>query len=300
MMMHDQAQRLRDRIQNDPRRTHGKRTRVLTIASGKGGAGKSNFTLNFAIELQSRGYKVLVFDADLGMANIDVLMGATPPYTLYDVLKKEQTIESIIYKGYKGLAFISGGSGFQELMFLCQEELNAFSAQIQQLNGEFDFILFDTGAGLSKQTLTFIAASEQTIVVTTPEPPAIQDAYAIMKAVHTLEPTVKFQLVVNRIADRKEGKVTADKLRVVAQRFLHIDLATLGFIPEDTHVPRAVKQQVPFALLYPESAASRYLKEVVTRFEQIKLDTPVRYVPLYRDPSFGMRRFFQKVIGLMH
>ena len=156
------------------------------MTSGKGGVGKSNFTLNFALTLQSKGYKVLVFDADIGLANIDVLMGISSKYNLYHLLKKEKTIWEIIQKGYNDLEFIAGGSGFNDLLRLTDEELDYFAEQVMQLNGYVDFIIFDTGAGLSKETLKFILAAEEAIVVTTPEPTSITDAYAIIKMVNSM------------------------------------------------------------------------------------------------------------------
>jgi flagellar biosynthesis protein FlhG len=240
-----------------------KTTRIITVTSGKGGVGKSNFTLNFALTLQNKGYKVLVFDADIGLANIDVLMGITAKYNLYHLLKKEKTIEEIIQKGYNDLQFIAGGSGFNDLIRLTEEQLNYFADQVNQLNGSVDFIIFDTGAGLSKETLKFILAAEETFVVTTPEPTSITDAYAIIKMVNSMDEPVKFKLVVNRATDWKEGKQTADKISMVAKQFLQLDIPTLGFVADDTHVSKAVKKQVPFTIEFPFSPASLAIKRLV-------------------------------------
>ncbi|SEB47157.1 MinD/ParA family protein [Paenibacillus sp. GP183] len=263
--MTDQAQGLRNlvQIQNE----HGTReTRVITVTSGKGGVGKSNFTLNFALTLQSRGYKVLVFDADIGLANIDVLMGVSSKYSLYHLLKKEKTIWEIIQKGHNDLEFIAGGSGFNDLLRLTDDELDYFANQVNQLSGYVDFIIFDTGAGLSKETLKFILAAEETIVVTTPEPTSITDAYAIIKMVNSMGHKVPFTLVINRVTDVKEGKHTADKISLVAKQFLHIDIPTLGFVDDDNSVSKAVKKQIPFTIAFPNSAASKDIHSLVDRF----------------------------------
>jgi flagellar biosynthesis protein FlhG len=263
--MTDQAQGLRNlvQIQNE----HGTReTRVITVTSGKGGVGKSNFTLNFALTLQSRGYKVLVFDADIGLANIDVLMGVSSKYSLYHLLKKEKTIWEIIQKGNNDLEFIAGGSGFNDLLRLTDDELDYFANQVTQLNGYVDFIIFDTGAGLSKETLKFILAAEETIVVTTPEPTSITDAYAIIKMVNSMGHKVPFTLVINRVTDLKEGKQTADKISLVAKQFLDIDIPTLGFVDDDSSVSKAVKKQIPFTIAFPNSAASKGIHSLVDRF----------------------------------
>lgn len=263
--MSDQAQSLRNLVRQyqEPRSVH---TRIITVTSGKGGVGKSNFTLNFALTLQARGYKVLVFDADIGLANIDVLMGITPKYSLYHLLKREKTIWEIIHKGYNDLEFIAGGSGFNDLIRLSEEEVDYFADQVHQLNGYADFIIFDTGAGLSKETLKFILAANETIVVTTPEPTSITDAYAIIKMVNSMNYDVLFKLVINRVTEPREGKMTADKISMVAKQFLNLDIPTLGFVDDDSHVSKAVKRQVPFTIAYPNCSAAKGIEELVSRF----------------------------------
>lgn len=263
--MSDQAQILRNLIRshND---TGKKSTRIITVTSGKGGAGKSNFTLNFALALQARGYKVLVFDADIGLANIDVLMGVSPKFNLYHLLKKEKTIWEIIYKGHNDLQFIAGGSGFNDLLQLSDEELDYFAQEVNQLSGYVDFIIFDTGAGLSKEALKFIVAANETIVVTTPEPTSITDAYAIIKMVNNMKYNVPFQLVINRVTDAYEGKRTAEKISLVAKQFLDIDIPTLGYIEDDIHVSKAVKKQIPFTIAFPRCPASKGIGELADAF----------------------------------
>ncbi|NEW05564.1 MinD/ParA family protein [Paenibacillus sp. SYP-B3998] len=263
--MTDQAQGLRNLVQSESEKSI-KTTRIITVTSGKGGVGKSNFTLNFALTLQSQGYKVLVFDADIGLANIDVLMGVSSKYSLYHLLKKEKTIWEIIQKGYNDLEFIAGGSGFNDLLRLTEEELNYFAEQVSQLNGYADFIIFDTGAGLSKETLKFILAAEETFVVTTPEPTSITDAYAIIKMVNSMGHNVSFRLVINRVADFKEGKQTADKISLVAKQFLDLDIPTLGFVDDDQMVSKAVKKQIPFTVAFPNSPAAKSLQTIAASY----------------------------------
>jgi flagellar biosynthesis protein FlhG len=263
--MNDQAQGLRNLVQAQSLGDRGT-TRIVTVTSGKGGVGKSNFTLNFALSLQAKGYKVLVFDADIGFSNIDVLMGVSPKYSLYHLLKKEKTIWDIIQQGHNGLEFIAGGSGFQDLIRLSDEDLEYFTEQVGQLNGYADFLIFDTGAGLSKETLKFILAAQETIVVTTPEPTSITDAYAVIKMVHAMDDDVRFQLVVNRVSDAAEGRQTANKISLVAKQFLQLDIPTLGFVSDDSSVSKAVKKQIPFSIAFPHSAASRSILDVANRF----------------------------------
>lgn len=262
--MSDQAARLRELIRS--RHAPHRATKILTITSGKGGVGKSNFTLNFALNLQASGYKVLIFDADIGLANLDVLMGVHPRYNLYHLLKKEKTIQDIIEIGPGGLKFIAGGSGFAELFRLSEEDLEYFTAQIEELNGEVDFILFDTGAGLSKETLRFILASHESIIVTTPEPTAITDAYAIIKMVRNTYSDIRFRLVINRIANEREGKQTAEKIGLTARRFLDLEIPVLGYVEDDPHVTKAVKKQIPFSIQYPDSSAAKGVRRIAGNY----------------------------------
>ncbi|MEX2462223.1 MAG: MinD/ParA family protein [Paenibacillaceae bacterium] len=290
--MNDQAQSLRNLVQSH-NEIQPRTTKVITVTSGKGGVGKSNFTLNFALTLQTKGYKVLVFDADIGLANIDVLMGISPKFNLYHLLKREKTIWEIIHKGYHDLEFIAGGSGFSDLLRLSEEELDYFAEQVGQLNGHVDFIIFDTGAGLSKETLKFILAAQETIVVTTPEPTSITDAYAIIKMVNNMDFKVPFRLVINRVTDDKEGKYTADKISLVAKKFLQIDIPTLGYVPDDNLVSKAVKRQIPFSIAFPNSSASRSIKELADHYimglNVTEVETQVS----------GVKGFLSKMIKLL-
>ncbi|MBW4083263.1 MinD/ParA family protein [Paenibacillus sp. S150] len=258
--MMDQAQSLRRLVSSqDPIRAAGTgaSARIITVCSGKGGVGKSNFTLNFALALKSMGKRVLLFDADIGMANIDVLMGVSAKYNLYHLLKREALIGDIIQKGPNGLPFIAGGSGMDELFSLSEADLSYFTDEIAGIADTMDFILFDTGAGLSKETMKFIASADDCLVVTTPEPTAITDAYALMKVVNNSYPEVSFKLIVNQAGDEKEATGTSDKIRMAASRFLQLEVSFLGFISSDTHVVQAVKRQIPFSVAFPNSAAAK-------------------------------------------
>jgi flagellar biosynthesis protein FlhG len=288
--MKDQAEGLRNLVQTQGDK--GTRTtRIITVTSGKGGVGKSNFTLNFALSLQSLGYKVLVFDADIGLANIDVLMGVSSTYSLYHLLKKDKTIWEIIQKGSNDLEFIAGGSGFNDLLRLSEEELDYFAEQVMQLNGYVDFIIFDTGAGLSKETLKFILAAEEAIVVTTPEPTSITDAYAIIKMVNSMGHDVSFKLVINRVTDSKEGKQTADKISLVAKQFLNIHIPTLGFVDDDPVVSKAVKRQIPFSIAFPYSTATKSIKTLT--------DNYIKGYRVIETPSTGVKSFLNKMLKLL-
>ncbi|CAI6027218.1 MinD/ParA family protein [Cohnella sp. JJ-181] len=263
--MSDQAEALRHMVSSrDP--DQAKQTRILTVTSGKGGVGKSNFSLNFALALQRRGFSVLLFDADIGMGNIDVLLGTPAAYNLFHLLKRDKSIWEIIQEGPGGLRFIAGGSGFKDLIRLSDEELEYFASEIAKLYGEVDYVLFDTGAGLSKETLRFIQAADETIVVTTPEPTSITDAYALMKMVKTMGQEAAFRLVVNRVGDDREGRQTSDNIRQVAKTYLSLDIPLLGFVPDDAHVSKAVKKQTALSYLYPDCPASRGIDGIAAEY----------------------------------
>lgn len=259
--MKDQAASLRSMVampNGVQGRGHDSRSsKIITVASGKGGVGKSNFTLNFALSLQAMGQKVLVFDADIGMANIDVLMGTSSPYNLYHLLYRQKSIQEIIQLGASGLPYIAGGSGMKELFSLSDRDLEFFAGQVEEIAQEMDYVIFDTGAGLSRENMRFIGAADECLIITTPEPTSITDAYALVKVMHGQENATPFRMIVNRVEDQQEAERVADKIAGVAKRFLQIDIPLLGYISDDVQVVKAVKKQVPYSLAYPNAKASR-------------------------------------------
>ncbi|GGA39586.1 MinD/ParA family protein [Paenibacillus physcomitrellae] len=275
--MTDQAEALRALVQSQTLQEKQaepkdpvKSAKIITVSSGKGGVGKSNFTLNLALGLQALGKKVLLFDADIGMANIDVLMGVRPKYSLYHLLKGEKTISEIVEYGQNGLPFIAGGSGLADLFSLSEQDLEYFTSQIEAMAGEMDFILFDTGAGLSKETFNFITAADECLVVTTPEPTSITDAYALIKVVSGSRPDVAFRLVINRAEGEKEARFVADKITLVAQRFLELNIPLLGYIHDEPYVVNAVKRQIPFLVAYPHCSAAKDIRQMAQAFAEDK------------------------------
>lgn len=261
--MRDQAEQLRARMLE---RSQGRPTRLVTVTSGKGGVGKSNFTLNFALGLIERGQKVVVFDVDLGLANLDVLMGVSARHHLLHLLEPDKSVWDIIEQGPNGLEFIAGGSGFAQVLQLDEAMLNRLFDRLIALQGHADTVLFDTGAGITQESLRFMLAADEVLLVTTPEPTAITDAYAVIKMIHSRQPQTAIRLIVNRVSSYREGKNTADKLAMVARRFLGMEIATLGFVPDDSSVSRAVKEQRPFLLAYPRAEASRGIRELVDAY----------------------------------
>ena len=293
--MSDQAKALRDiinKVNNDNISTPiGKiktSAKVLTITSGKGGVGKSNVTVNLAIALSDMGYRVVVIDADLGLANIDVMLGMMPKYNLLDVIKNDKSIIEILSKGPKNVKFISGGSGAEELVRLNATELEMFIKNIGMLDKIADVILIDTGAGITDSVLRFVMAANDVILVTTPEPTAISDAYALIKAIGTRDDKKKINMIINKSESAIEAQTVMQKLNAVASKFLKIKLNFLGYLSNDAIVSKAVKQQKPFLIAFPDSIISKNMielsKKVVKNFEEKKQETS------------GIKEFFNKFL----
>lgn len=268
--MSDQAQRLRERLGALPLRSkpqsnggNEKRTKVIAVTSGKGGVGKSNFSLNFALGLRERGHRVVLFDLDLGFANIDVLMGMSAKKNIIDLIDKRLSIWDIIERGPNDLEFVAGGSGLSQIFELDEIKLHYFFEQLAQLQGYADTIILDTGAGMSKDMLRFLLSADEIMLVTTPEPTSVTDAYALVKMAHYQKPDIRFNVVVNRAVSEKEGSSTGEKLLLVARQFLKLEMNMLGFVYDDAHVSKAVKRQRPLCLAYPASKAAQSFKNLV-------------------------------------
>ncbi|NLJ60246.1 MAG: MinD/ParA family protein [Firmicutes bacterium] len=239
-----------DELTSSPQRT-------IAITSGKGGVGKSNLVINMAIALASSGMRVLVVDADLGLANIDLLLGITTPYTLEHVATGEVSLEDIQVTGPGGIKIIPGGSGAQRLLRTSEEERASLMRSLRELDDQADFIIIDTGAGLSPNVLTFLKFVHEIIVVTTPEPTSVADAYATVKTIAYENPGASIMIVVNMARSPKNAQDIAGNISVVAKKFLGIDLDFLGSVPRDPMVLKAVAMQQPFLLSYPSSNASK-------------------------------------------
>jgi flagellar biosynthesis protein FlhG len=267
--MIDQAKQLRAKVREKTSIKAQRKTRILAITSGKGGVGKSNFALNFALSLAQQNKKVLIFDVDLGFANVDVLLGRSTKETIATMLDKELSIWDIIEEGPNGLLFISGGTGFNDLFRLDGTRMDKFFSELSTIQGHVDYIILDTGAGLSDENLRFIMAADDVILVTTPEPTAITDAYAVVKMVHSKDRNVHMKLLINQCTSEKEGNQTANNFQKVTKQFLNKQIDTLGFIPSDSHVTSAVKKQVPFFLAFPNCPASKAVKNVTYDFLQL-------------------------------
>ena len=255
--MLDQAENLRRLANKDNSK---KKAKIITITSGKGGVGKSNFVVNMGITLHKKGKKVLILDADIGMGNDDVLMGVLPRYNVFDLLEGKD-INEVVVEGPYGINLLPGGSGINYIENLEEKERLAFIEKLTSLD-EYDYIFIDTGAGINKNVLAFIACSEETIVITTPEPTSLTDAYSLIKATDHFKLTDTANVIVNRAFSIKDGEETYNKLKRAVDKFLTIKINYLGSISEDRKLVEGVRAQVPFTILYPKCDASRSIERI--------------------------------------
>lgn len=290
--MIDQAATLRESIEKYLKRKQDrteKQVRVITVASGKGGVGKTNFSVNLAVALKEQGKNVVVFDADLGMANVDVIVGAVPKYNLYDVIVNNKSLEEIIIEGPLGIKIIPGGSGIESLSNLTDMQRKKLSDKFGELR-DVNVLIIDTGAGLSKNVLGFMAVSDEVIIVATPEPTSITDAYSLIKVALKHMPKMKINVVVNRASDESEASVTFQRLKNVVKDFLNKDINYLGYIIDDNKVRKAVMEQKPFKFLYPECQASKCID---------KITSSITGLPVKERKSGGVKDFFNRITYLL-
>ncbi|WP_077615098.1 MinD/ParA family protein [Caenibacillus caldisaponilyticus] len=245
----DQAEALRRKVQ----RLRAANTRVVAVLSGKGGVGKSIFSVNFALALNRIGKKTILVDLDIGMGNVDILLGLHAPGHFVDMLNRRLPIESLIVQHRSGLSVISGGSGLDDLFKIDEGDFQHFLEQFKKLQHAYDVILFDMGAGLDEAALRFISAVHEVILVTTPEPTALADAYAAIKLIHAKVGDVPVRCVINRYDNEREAKEAWKNLSYTAKRFLNKELKLLGELPRDHTVVRSVKARSPFVTDAPHS-----------------------------------------------
>lgn len=241
------------------------RHRTIAVTSGKGGVGKSSVALNLAVALARRDRRVALLDGDLGLASLNVLLGLAPRWDLRHVVRGERRLAEIVLRGPHGLAVIPAGSGVAELASLDAAPRAALIAELRGLERTVDFLLVDTGAGISETVLGLVLASDDAIVVTRPEPTALTDAYALMKVVLQRRPDFPFHLLVNLVRDAAEARDVHDKLATILHRFLGYRPGDAGHVVTDVEVARAVVAQAPFVMAAPGCAASRAIEALAER-----------------------------------
>ncbi|WP_294355054.1 MinD/ParA family protein [uncultured Clostridium sp.] len=257
--MLDQAEKLR-RLASGEHKEFKKKANIITVTSGKGGVGKSNFVVNLGIKLQQKGKRVVIFDADIGMGNDDVLMGVYPKYTVFDCLRGK-SIKDILVEGPAGVKLLPGGSGLNQVEELQDQERELFLEKLKELD-EFDYILMDTGAGISRTILGFIACSEELVIITTPEPTSLTDAYSLMKATDHFNIKENAKIIINRAFNIEEGEETFQKFQKAINKFLFMKVEYLGCILEDRNLVKSVRSQVPVVLSSPNSDSAICIEKI--------------------------------------
>jgi len=233
--------------------------RVISVTSGKGGVGKSNVVVNLGLALAQRGLNVLLIDADLGLGNLDILLGLTPQFSLQDALACQLTLTEVIVDGPGGLKILPASSGIAELAVLDEFQKIFLLNEMDHYTEDMDVVLIDTGAGISPNVLFFNIGAQERILVVNNQPPAIADAYALIKILASQHSETSFKLLVNGLTHHREAELVYRTLLRVAERFLgrEISLDYLGLVPYDQAVPKAVMRQQPVLALYPQSPASK-------------------------------------------
>jgi len=283
--MEDQAEKLREIMKRKKENTASSKSgssakpaakaadkaRIITVTSGKGGVGKTNLSVNMALAFARLGKKVIVMDADLGLANVNVMLNMIPKYNLYHVIKKQKTIREILVETEYGISIVAGASGFSQIANMGEDDRKDFIAELDSLSNA-DIIIIDTSAGVSSNVLDFIAAADDAVIITTPEPTAITDAYGIIKILATEYDSLNMglKLVVNRAKGAAEAKSVADRMINIAGQFLNLKVDYLGFIYDDSSVPHAVLRQKPFMVVDPKCKASICVQHIVERMDRNK------------------------------
>ncbi|MCR5322899.1 MAG: MinD/ParA family protein [Lachnospiraceae bacterium] len=269
----DQADQLR-KLVNKQKKVR-KVSRVITVTSGKGGVGKSTLTVNLAIQMSRMGKRVIILDADFGLANIEVMLGIRPAFNLADLMFRGKDLKEIITDGPEGIGFISGGSGIQELSRLTRDQVVYLVQKLYELDEMADIILVDTGAGIADSVLEFVSASNEVLIVATPEPTSITDAYALLKTLNRksdyARESTSIKMVANKIKNEEEGMTLHSKLSVVVEKFLNIKIEYLGGIHDDANCQKAVMRQEPVSIGNSDSSTAREMKNIAAKL----LDLPI-------------------------
>lgn len=269
--MIDQADKLRRIMEsknsnNEEQLIMDKKAKVIAISSGKGGVGKTNFAINFSISLSKLGYKVVIIDADIGLSNIEILSGVSLNNSLSDIFFSDKDIFEIMGNGPEGVKIISGGSGLKELRLFADNNIPKLMNEIEKLQSAFDFIIIDTGAGISYNIIDFIMTSSEAIIICTPDPTSLMDSYTLIKSIIHTGFTGNISVVSNLVNNRNEGSEVFEKLFNATNNFLRVQIGYLGYIERSELVNHAVRNQIPFIISHPNNSISKKVNIMAMNF----------------------------------
>jgi len=252
----DQARGLREAMMRN--------TEIVVFSSGKGGVGKSVVATNFSLELVRMGKKVLLLDADIGLANVEIMLGVVPTYSVIDLIRGERSLEDITLKTEYGLDLLSGGNGITEAVDMSNEMREYIIGELSKISFRNDYVIIDTGAGISKNVVDFLQFADRVYVVLTMEPTSITDAYTLIKVMKTRGITSRIYMILNRVENATEGRKILDRLRIAIKRFLDVNIDGCYFIREDKMIPRSIKDQQPLAFTRTHSLALLSIDKIVS------------------------------------
>ena len=288
----DQAEQLRNMIKATSQ-TQRPLARVMTVTSGKGGVGKSNTAINLAVWLRRMGQRVIILDADFGLANIEIMFGAVPKHNLGDLIYQGKNIKEIITWGPMEIGFISGGSGIAGMSNLSRDYLTYIIRNLAELDAITDVIIVDTGAGISDAVLEFLVASGEILLVTTPEPTSITDSYSLLKALNRhpryLQDMSQIKVITNRVENAEEGQSLFNKLNAVVTRYLKMPISFLGAVPLDNQLSKAVMQQTPVSIQNPAAKSAKAYEEIAGTLMNLEKNRNLQ--------KRGMAAFFSHIIA---
>ncbi|MFD1705900.1 MinD/ParA family protein [Siminovitchia sediminis] len=281
-MKGDQAENLRHRMFS---RHIRKKARTLAVVSGKGGVGKSNISSNLAVILTKQGFNVLVVDLDIGMGNINLLLGGSAAKTMADFIYRQEPLSEIVELGPGGVSFIAGGNGFLEAVDLDDTTIDRMFYGFKRMEEIYDYIIFDMGGGAGQWMLRLSLAADEVIVITTPEATAIMDSYSMMKLVHRVRPDARLLVICNRADHVKQGIETFRRLQKAMKSFLQKEIHLLGILPEDPSMRKAVLANRPVYLEFPKASISKSLEKIALSLTEAN---PGKN-PVYMKDSFITR-----------
>lgn len=292
----DQASSLRNLIKSSQVSqpvTNRPVARIITVTSGKGGVGKSNTSINLALQLKKLGQRVIILDADFGLANIEIMFGTVPKHNLCDLIYQHKSITEVITWGPGDVGFISGGSGIAGLSNLSRDYLTYIIQNLAELDAIADVIIIDTGAGISDAVLEFLVASGEIILVTTPEPTSITDSYSLIKALNRHPRFSKnystIKVMANKVRTEDEGKTLFKKLNAVVSRYLNLSIDYLGAIPQDQMLSDAVMQQMPVSIAHPQAKSAKAYEQITAKLMNIETEGKIK--------KRGMAAFFSHIVA---